>query len=603
MSKNDFSSTAAPAEILRAQWTNSLENVAAAMSNLMANPPIPEHGRKYDLMLVFTAVADVAMAMSRDPGLMIKTQIAAMEEWGNLWRSAWSPADDSEPVIAPERGDRRFHDEEWEKNPYFKQIKQNYLLASRQLRTMVASNEKVDPAKRAMAEFLLEQFLNAVAPTNFVVSNPEVLRKTLETGGANLVSGFANFLSDAREGRGIVRRRAPDSFTPGKTIAATPGSVVFQNDLMQLIQYDPATDQVRKRPLLYVPPLVNKYYMIDLQPKSSMVRWLVEQGHTVFVISWVDPDESHRHCEIDDYIGRGVVAAMDAIADATGEKMVDLFGFCMGGTLIAITLAYLAAKKQHRVGSATLIGSLVDFGDMREWSAFLMEAHVDALDSHVSKKGYIDKDELQQLFSLVRSNDLIWSSFINHYLLDREAPPSDLLYWFEDGSHIPQGFLRSYNKTFLLDNHLRVPGAVTVLGEALDLTQVKTPITIIALKDDHVSAWTSVYDGAKLFGGPVRFVLGGSGHNAGVINPPSANKHGYWVNETLTDTAETWFDQAEKKPGSWWTDWANWLGVQAGNDLVPARKVGSGKLAAIEAAPGSFVTRAPSKNPDSRTSQ
>lgn len=586
-------STPAAADIFTGQWTSALQKLTAAMESLATRPPKLQPNRKYDPLEVVQTLADVGMAMARNPTDLMQRQMEAMGEWQKLWLSAWSgEKPDEKLALTPERGDRRFSDQEWEENPYYRQIKQAYLLASRQLRGAVGSSE-VPPPKRAMTQFLLEQFLNAIAPTNFVATNPVAVRRTVETGGANLVSGFANLLSDLGEGRGIIRRRTEGSYAVGTEIAATPGSVVFENHLMQVIQYDPATDQVRKRPLLYVPPLVNKYYMIDLRPKSSMIRWLVEQGHTVFVVSWVDPDEDHRNCALEDYIRDGILTAMNAVADATGESSVDFFGFCMGGTLIAITLAYLAARGElDRVGSATLIGSMIDFGDMRDWSAFVHESHFDALNKHLSKKGYIDKAELQQLFSLVRANDLIWSSFVSHYLLDKDAPPSDLLQWFEDGSHIPQAFLESYNKTLMLNNHLRDPGAVTLLGEKLDLTKVTTPIFLIALKDDHVSAWEAVYDGARLFGGPVRFVMGGSGHNAGVINPPSANKHGYWMNDQLPETGQKWLEGAEKHPGSWWPEWTAWLLAQEGNPLVSARKVGEGKLSPIEPAPGRFVAGA-----------
>lgn len=575
-----------------AQWNAAWMKAGNAVASFMAGPPEVKPVKVEDFLAIFTTINSSMFSMLANPFKASEAIADACNDWAKLCASIYGITPGEQQLIEAERGDRRFNDEEWKKNPYYSFLKQAHLLASKHLRTLVKNNASDDPSKNAFANILVDQFLNAVAPTNFAFTNPQVARKTVETSGANLVSGFANMLADLQEGKGLVRRRTSDAFTLGENLAATPGGVIYQNDLMQLIQYTPTTAQVRKRPLLYVPPLVNKFYMIDLQPKSSLIRWLVEQGETVFVVSWVDPDESHRHCELEDYIGRGILEAMDVITRVTGESTIDLFGFCMGGTLIAMAQAVLAARNQHeRIGSSTLIGSLVDFSDMKEWSAFVTETQTDALDSFVDEKGYIDKVELQKLFSMMRANDLIWSSYINHYLLDKEAPPSDLLYWFEDGSHIPQAFLRSYNRTLLLNNHLKVPGQVTVLGEKLDLTQCQNPMLIVALKDDHVSAWTAVYQGVKYFGGPVKFLLGGSGHNAGVINPPSAGKHGYWLNDKLVDDPELWFQEAAKQEGSWWPYWIEWLQSQPDQIMVDARPVGCGVLPQLEPAPGSFVTK------------
>jgi len=388
-------------------------------------------------------------------------------------------------------------------------------------------------------------------------------------------------------GKGIVRRRTERDFVRGETIAATPGEVVFQNHLFQLIQYTPTTPDVAAEPLLYVPPLVNKYYMIDLQPKSSLVKWLVDQSRTVFVVSWVNPDERHRDCGVEQYVLDGIVEAIGAARAAAKAEKLDLFAFCLGGTLVSVTLAWLQAQgRAGEVNSATLIGSMVDFADMRDWSAFVNEAHLDALDAHLAKRGYIESTELQQLFSAVRANDLIWSSVVNHYLLDKPAPPSDLLYWFEDGARIPQAFLRSYNRDLLFANALKNPNGFQVGGVAIDLATVTTPVLLIALKDDHVSAWEAVYDGAALFGGETTFVLGGSGHNAGVINPPAANKHGFWTGQgDRSERAADWLAGATRNEGSWWPWWTAWLDAHGSSDRVPARAIEDG----LEPAPGSYV--------------
>ncbi|WP_052215497.1 alpha/beta fold hydrolase [Sphingomonas sp. ERG5] len=568
-------------------WQDALANVSSALGKA-ARAPIPTgSSQPYDPLALFRSMSGFAMGLGSNPQQLLEVQLQAAREWGDFWTQAWLPRADAEKPR-----DRRFSAPEWEEQPYFRSLRDAYLLASKQLRAVADVADGPHSPDKAMTAFVLDQYLNAIAPTNFAMTNPEVIQRTVETGGANLAAGFAHLVEDMALGKGIVRRRSDENaFTKGGNIAATPGSVVFQNHLFQLIQYDPTTPDVHAEPMLYVPPLVNKFYMIDLQSRSSMVRWLVEQGRTVFVISWINPDESHRDCGVEHYVLDGIVTALGEVRKRTGKgagkAKVDLFAFCLGGTLVAIALAYLAAKgRADEVGSATLIGSMVDFADMRDWSAFVHEAHLDALETHLEKRGFIDSTELQQLFAAVRSNDLIWSSVVNHYLLDRAAPPSDLLYWFEDGARIPQAFLKSYNRGLLFSNALKEGTGFEVGGVAIDLSSVKTPVLLVALKDDHVSAWSAVYDGAKLFGGPVTFILGGSGHNAGVINPPAANKHGYWTSAAMPDRAEDWLAGAEKHQGSWWPIWDGWLSA-----------AGSGKRAAprtpanpIEPAPGSYVS-------------
>ena len=435
-----------------------------------------------------------------------------------------------------------------------------------------------------MARFLLDQYLNAVAPTNFATTNPEVVKRVKETGGANLVQGFMNLLEDVGSGKGLVQRRTdPNAFEKGKTIAATPGSVVFENELFQLIQYNPASDKVAAEPLLYVPPLVNRYYMIDLTPRQSLVKWLVEEGRTVFVISWVNPGPEHKDKNVADYVLSGIVEAIGEVRKRTGSAP-DLFSFCLGGTLVAIALAWLAAKgRTKEVNSATLIGALVDFSDMRDWSAFVHEAHLGALESHLEAQGFADSLELQRLFAAMRANDLIWSSVVNHYLLDREAPASDLLYWFEDGARIPAAFLKSYNRELLMENKLQEPAGFQVGDVAIDLAAISTPMLVIALKDDHVSAWEAVYGGAREMGAD--FILGGSGHNAGIVNPPAANKHGYWTNKQQPADPKVWLESATRHEGSWWPWWTAWLNGKGSKKQVEARKPKN----PIEPAPGRYA--------------
>jgi polyhydroxyalkanoate synthase len=527
----------------------------------------------FDPFAIASAGAEFAAGLAMKPTDLFQVQVEAARQWGDYWQRTLTGAE------TPKPRDRRFAAPAWQDDAWFRAIRDAYLLASDQLRSVVATGEG-----GPMVRFLLDQYLNAVAPSNFAHSNPEVIERTRETGGANLVQGFAHLLEDLAKGDGLVKRRAdPNAFVKGETIAATPGKVVFESPLFQLIQYDPATPDVAAEPLLYVPPLVNRFYMIDLVPKSSLVKWLVDQGRTVFVISWVNPTEAHRDKGVEHYVLEGIVEAVSVARKRSGASP-DLFAFCLGGTLVAIALAWLAAKdRADEVNSATLIGSMVDFADMRDWSAFVHEGHLTALEDHLEKQGYIDSVELQRLFAAMRANDLIWSSVVNHYLLDKPAPASDLLYWFEDGARIPAAFLKSYNRELLLGNRLREPAGFVVGGVPIDLAAIATPMLVVALKDDHVSAWEAVYDGARQLG--AGFVLGGSGHNAGVINPPAANKHGYWVGEAMPEAAAEWLEASTRHEGSWWPLWVDWLATHGSGERVPARTVADG----IEPAPGSYA--------------
>ena len=532
----------------------------------------------FDPFALAQAGTEFALGLAARPADLLEIQITAAQQWGDLWSKALSGQ-----AAEPPR-DRRFAAPQWQDDSYFRSIRDSYLLASKQLRELVSVGQGSNESGSATVRFLLDQYLNAVAPTNFAHTNPEVLKRTRETNGANLVQGFAHLIEDLASGKGIVQRRTdPSAFEKGKTIAATPGQVVFQNDLFQLIQYEPATGKVAAEPLLYVPPLVNRFYMIDLVPRQSLVKWLVEQGRTVFVISWVNPTEKHRDKGVGDYVLEGIIEAIGRVRERTGQAP-DLFSFCLGGTLVAIASAWLAANERaNEVNSATLIGSLVDFADMRDWSAFVHEGHLAALEDHLEAQGFIDSVELQRLFAAMRANDLIWSSVVNHYLLDRPAPPSDLLYWFEDGARIPAAFLKSYNRDLLLENKLKDPAGFEVGGTPIDLAVIPTPMLVIALKDDHVSAWQAVYSGARDLNAD--FILGGSGHNAGVINAPAANRHGFWTSDDRPESAEEWLEGAARHEGSWWPHWVDWLKARGSGKTVAARAIKDG----IELAPGSYA--------------
>lgn len=546
--------------------------------------PIP-----YDPQAPTRAMTEFATSLLTNPVQLLQAQRAQFAEWTALWSMAAARAFGQavDPVVIPEKGDRRFADPSWNQ-PVFDFLKQAYLLMARQTLDLVAKSD-LDPATRTRVDFFARQFLNALSPANFAFSNPQAIKAALDSGGVSLLTGLANMLADAASPSGLVKRRSDDNFELGVTIAATPGSVIFQNEMMQLIQYAPTTDTVYRRPLLYIPPLVNKYYVLDLQAKSSMIRWLVEQGHCVFVISWVNPGPELGGKGIADYIRQGPIEALRTIERVTGERTVDAFGFCMGGTLLAITAAYLAMTDEtDRLGSVSMIGALLDFANMGEWATFFEPGQMEAFERHVKETGVIGADKLQTLFSVVRANDLIWSSVVNHYLLDRTAPASDLLFWFADGARIPQAFLLEYGEALLRGNRLREAGGMTIDGVPIDLGKIAVPACMISLKDDHVSSWQATYDGARLLGAPTTFILGGSGHNAGVINPPAANKHGYWTNAALPETAEQWFADAEMQAGSWWPAWQAWL-VSETAERVPARRPMTSELPPLEDAPGSYV--------------
>ena len=544
----------------------------AAQKMMTTKPTLP-----FDPFAIARATGDFAMGLAMRPQDLMQVQTDAAKQWGDYWIGAMSGQAGDKPR------DRRFASPEWQDDAYYRGVRDAYLLASQQLRDVVSMGDGPDSGKATM-RFLLDQYLGAVSPANFATTNPDVVKRTKETNGANLVQGFAHLIEDVASGKGIVQRRTDASaFVKGKTIAVTPGEVVFQNELFQLIQYTPTTAKVAEAPMLYVPPLVNRYYMIDLVPEQSLVKWLVDEGRTVFVVSWVNPGAELKDKGVEDYVVDGVVTAIDEVAKRT-KAAPDLFAFCLGGTLVAIALAYLAAEQRGKqVNSATLIGSLVDFADMRDWSAFVHEGHLSALDDHLEAQGYIDSLELQRLFAAMRANDLIWSSVVQHYLLDKPAPPSDLLTWFEDGARIPAAFLKSYNRDLLLNNSLKEPAGFAVRGVPIDLAAIEAPLLIIALKDDHVSAWEAVYRGARDIGAD--FILGGSGHNAGVINPPNRNKHGFWTSLARPESAEEWLEGADRHEGSWWPLWTGWLDGHGGGKSVTARTIKDG----IEPAPGAYV--------------
>jgi polyhydroxyalkanoate synthase len=530
--------------------------------------------------------------MMANPAKLMQAQIGFWQDYMTLWQNTArrmlgeAPA----PVIAGDPKDRRFKDEAWHEHEVFDFIKQSYLLSARWIQSTVNEVEGLDGKTRQKLDFYTRQFIDAMAPSNFLLTNPEVLRKTAETGGENLVKGLNNLLADLERGKGklSIRMTDLDAFKIGENIAVTPGKVVFQNDLMQLVQYTPTTETVLKRPLLIVPPWINKFYILDLRPKNSFVRWAVEQGHTVFMVSWVNPDERLADKSFDDYMQEGVLEALDAVAKATGEKDINAIGYCLGGTLLACTLAYMAAKDDRRIRSATFFTTMLDFEEAGELSVFIDEAQLDALEAKMEHRGFLDGAEMATTFNMLRANDLIWSFVVNNYLLGNEPFPFDLLYWNSDSTRMPAAMHSFYLRKMYQENRLVQPGGIELAGVPIDLTKVSVPSYFLSTREDHIAPWLSTYRGTQLFRGKTRFVLAASGHIAGVVNPPDAGKYSHWVNPELPADPQAWFAGATELSGSWWPDWQRWI-TGLSKAQVPARQPGDGDLPVIEDAPGSYV--------------
>jgi polyhydroxyalkanoate synthase len=535
---------------------------------------------------------EMTARMMADPAKLMQAQMNLWQDYLKLWQSTTRRmmGQESEPVIEPAKDDRRFKHEAWSENQLFDFIKQSYLLTARWMQSTVRDVDGLDDKTAKKVDFYTRQFVDAMAPSNFVMTNPEVLKATMESGGENLVKGLENLLKDLERGKGRLSISMTDieAFKVGQNIAVTPGQVVFQNDLMQLLQYEPSTETVAKRPLLILPPWINKYYILDLRPTNSFIKWAVEQGHTVFMASWVNPDESLAKKTFEDYMVEGPLAALDAIEQATGEREVNVIGYCLGGTLLAATLAWMAAKKDNRFKSATFLTTMVDFTEPGELGVFIDEEQLTALEEKMEKRGYLEGHEMATTFNMLRANDLIWSFVVNNYLLGKDPFPFDLLYWNADSTRMPAEMHSFYLRKMYQENLLMQPGGITLKGVPLDLRKVATPSYILSTKEDHIAPWRSAYAATQLYKGPKKFVLSASGHIAGVVNPPSANKYCHWTSDELPPQPEQWLGGAQQHPGSWWPDWQRWVAEFAGGQ-VPARKPGDGKLKALERAPGSYV--------------
>lgn len=555
-----------------------------------------EHGitPPQDELGVAQAFMDMMAKMLANPYQLAQAQMNLVWDYFSLWQHSMLRfmGMHAPPVATPAKGDKRFKDEQWEEHFLFDFIKQSYLITARHIHDAVCCVKGLDNHTQEKVNFFTRQFIDAMSPSNFAMTNPEVFRETVKSHGQNLLKGFNNLLRDLEGGDGQLRVKMTDTaaFELGKNVAATPGKVVFQNDLIQLLQFAPTTKTQLKRPLLIVPPWINKYYILDLREKNSWIKWALDQGHTVFCISWVNPDEKLAQKTFEDYVFEGTLAAIDKVCEQTGEKEINAAGYCLGGTLLGTTAAWMAAKKDKRLASVTFFTTMLDFSIPGELGIFIDEQQVSNLEKKMSERGYLEGTEMAGTFNMLRANDLIWSFVVNNYLMGKDPFPFDLLYWNSDSTRMPAAMHSFYLRNMYMKNLLKEPGGIMIGDVEIDLRKIKIPAYFISTIEDHIAPWQSTYLGARLLSGPTRFVLGGSGHIAGIVNPPAANKYGYWTvaAKTLPETAEAFFENAGQNEGSWWTDWQAWLTAQ-NDETVPARDPAKGKLKVLEDAPGSFV--------------
>ena len=490
------------------------------------------------------------------------------------------------PVVAVERGDRRFAAPEWRDNPYYDYLKQGYLLTARYLNDLVEAAD-VDARTKHRLRFFAHQFIDMISPANYAATNPEVLKAALESNGETLARGVRNLIGDVEKGR--LSQTDEAAFGVGRNLATSAGAVVFENDLFQLIQYAPATPEVKVRPLVMVPPCINKYYILDLSPENSFVRYAVEQGNTVFMVSWRNVTSDHAHLTWDDYISEGVVKALEVARAISRAEQVNALGFCVGGTMLGVALAVLAGRGEDPAASATLLTTMVDFSETGDIAVFVDETSVQASEATLGKGGVKPGRDLATVFNALRPNDLVWSYVVNNYLKGKSPDAFDILYWNADSTNLPGPWYCWYVRNTYLENNLRVPGKLPVCGVPLDLGKVRVPTYILATREDHIVPWKTSYLTTQLFKGDSRFVLGASGHIAGVVNPAAKNRRSYWVSDSRPSSPDEWLAAAAEQPGSWWTDWNRWLAARAGGMRPAPAAPGNAQYRPIEDAPGRYV--------------
>ncbi|MEO0680557.1 MAG: class I poly(R)-hydroxyalkanoic acid synthase [Pseudomonadota bacterium] len=598
MSDQDLSAQSQAAATGAAEFAGNMAQVLQKSQEiwmkLMEAQLKDEHPLHADPLNTLPAFAELQQAMMSSPQEIAEKTLALWSRQAELWRrstAAMLGAEAPEPVTAPARGDKRFKHDEWSQNRVFDYIKQSYLLTSNYLQDIAETGE-MDDRDRKKVRFYTRQFIEAMSPSNFAAMNPEVLETTLSQKGENLVRGLEMMAEDLERGDGklLIRQTDLDRFEVGRDMATTPGKVVFENNVMQLIQYAPATDEVHEIPLLFIPPWINKYYILDLNAEKSLVKWLTEQGFTVFIISWVNPSEAQKDETWESYLLTGASQAIDKVLEETGQKTVNLAAYCIGGTLTATMLSMMAQQKDRRANSVTFFTALVDFEDAGDLQVFVDEETLKIVDEQM-EKGYLPATAMANAFNMLRASDLIWNYVVNNYYLGKEPFPFDLLYWNSDSTAMPAKVHHYYLERFYNENRFAA-GELRLMNCMVAPTDISVPVYHIATKEDHIAPAAAVYRGARLMSGApeMRFVLAGSGHIAGVVNPPSMGKYQHWINEDLSpEGLPDWLEQADERPGSWWPDWSAWLAARSGG-MIDAREPGV-VLGALEDAPGSFVKR------------
>ena len=551
-----------------------------------------------EMQQITDVFARAAENLYSKPDEVMNIGLNACQDYMQLWQSSADKflsanQQDNQQSPPPKKGDKRFKNKTWQDSAFFDFVKESYLINAKWLNEIAdKADDGLEPHIAKKLGFYTRQFIDALSPSNFVMTNPEVMEEMVKTNGQSLINGLNNMYEDIKRGGGKLQISMTDenAFEFGKNIAATKGSVVFQNDLMQLIQYEPQTKTVHKTPLLLVPAWINKYYVLDMREENSFINWLVGQGHSVFVISWVNPTEKHRDKAFEDYMIEGVVTALDTIETTTGESQTSTIGYCLGGTLLACTLAYLQAKGEaNRVASATYLTTMIDFFDAGELSVFIDDKQISLLEEKMQEKGYLEGYEMANSFNMLRANDLIWSFFVNNYLLGKSPFPFDLLYWNSDSTRMPAKAHGFYMRNMYLNNKLIEKGGINLGGVDIDLRKITTPTYILSCRDDHIAPWKSTFAATKIYQGDTKFVLASSGHIAGVINPPAKNKYCYWESEKLQNDSDEWLENAAKQDGSWWLNWDKWQSKFAGEETA-ARSPEDGKLEIIEPAPASYAS-------------
>jgi len=569
------------------------EEGGRAMSELLERPDakVSPYSAASEFTQAAGTLTDIARLWLADPAKLAEAQGSLISSYIDVWNASIRRllGETVEPVVEPEPSDNRFKDPEWSSNPFFDFWKQAYLVTSHWAEDVLQQTEGLDESARQKAEFYLRQLSSAFSPSNFPLTNPEVVRETFATNARNLVQGMSQFAQDMEKSGDLLRitQTDTDAFEVGRNLATTPGKIVFENEVFQLIQYAPTTDKVREVPVLVVPPWINKYYILDLSPPKSFLKFAVDQGFTVFVISWVNPDEKLSHKTFEDYMLEGILTAADAVQRETGVEKSNVVGYCVGGTLLGATLAYSAARGEEPFRSVTFLTTQLDFSKAGDLLLFTSDSQLDSLKEMMAERGYLDGSRMANVFNMMRPRDLIWPYIVNNYMLGKKPFPFDLLYWNQDSTRMAAANHGFYLREFYNENKL-AKGEMTLAGIKLDLKKIKLPVFELATKEDHIAPARSVFIGSKLLGGPVEFVMAGSGHIAGVVNPPDKMKYQYWTaSKAAADTLEEWIGMAKEHPGSWWPYWVEWLTKYAGGWTIP-REPGE-KLGVIEDAPGSYV--------------